>query len=359
MINDQNLIFEQYIKSIACISEAKYHAGLHGLKQLAGAHKRGYIMGHPEELMGRQGKFEDRLQKSIDNNEIVDLIELLTQEYTNDEGKTFPPFYEDPDDAKYAILTLTGANFRQRTNFNPFPDVEEIGAFRIPYFRIPDLILNVESRLKDATEGDQEILNALDKVLKKTYKEYQISKGQTPEDVTELSTVRSFRPLEIERTDKFGNKYKTITTSKYGGKERGGQAERFIRATTKDEYERLKHLEDQGFTVVFDPSQDPETLGQKTPHMNPSRELPPSIDFRKHRTEEPEKKKETKPKSKPKATSKPKQKKPEPKKPETKKPETKKPEPKSKSKKETKPEPKSKAKKQRVEESYFFKIIPF
>jgi hypothetical protein len=326
-----------FLKQVQIFCEANMPMSQYGIK-------RGEVGGMSSTNMARRGQIavsaaEDQASKdalftsrvkSSENGKRINIARLLSE---------LPKYKGNPELVKKDILKLTRTKLSDKTAFNPFPEDPTIKDFVVPFFRLPDLLLAINSLIsvEDSRDGKQ-LLAAL---KNKVGEIYHTVTGADPANVSELNAIRSFKTTMVQRKYKGDEKQFVYQQAPFGGKSARDDWEHTFITNTKEleganferlrKYEILKSLLFTG-EERFNPDEhdsDTYTPERKTPENLAAKTLADPDRERLATRSKPE---------------------PEPAK-------TKKPEPAAKKKKA--PAKKAPPKKTVKKESYFIKVVSF
>ena len=315
-----DLFFEKTIEELCSEAYAKSRFGIkRGSGGFSGGNmaRRGQVATTDSEQQQHfQNRFENNIQSDINEGRLYNILELI--EYA---------FNGSRDKARNAIFKLLHTNnLKQKSWLNPFPEIEEIGPFVIPNFRLPDVISHVKTIINNTeSPSDKKIAQI---IFNKLGEIYQQNYNADPNEDTSLHARRSFSTRETERTFQGGEKKKVLTPATFGGQSRVDKEQgSHIHVTNSSEGEgenerRLKKYKNKSFT--FDPRSNPDEHDSSS--HTPERRTPENLAGPTLAGPEDRSRLATKtPKPKKKAAAK----------------------------------PKAKAKPKKLKESFFIKIIPF
>lgn len=198
--------------------------------------RRGQIAVSPaEDQASKDDVFTTRVQNSA-NGKRINIARLLAE---------LPKYKGQPALVKKDILKLTRTKLTDKTAFNPFPEDSTIGDFVVPFFRLPDLLLAINSLIavEDSRDGKQLLAALKDKVGQI----YHTVTGADPANVSELNAIRSFKTTMVQRKYKGDEKQFVYQQAPFGGKSARDDWEHTFITNTKElegpNFERLRKYE--------------------------------------------------------------------------------------------------------------------
>lgn len=245
--------------------------------------KRGEVGGMSSTNMARRGQiavspaadqaskdalFTSRV-KSSEGGKRINIARLLAE---------LPKYKGNPELVKKDILKLTRTKLSDKTAFNPFPEDPSIGDFVIPFFRIPDLLLAINSLIgvEDSREGKMLLAALKDKVGQI----YHTITGADPANVSELNAIRSFKTAMVQRKYKGDEKQFVYQQAPFGGKSARDDWEHTFITNTKElegaNFERLRKYEIlKGLLFTGEERSNPDEHDSDT--YTPERETPENL----------------------------------------------------------------------------------
>jgi hypothetical protein len=318
--------------------------------------KRGEIGGMSSTNMARRGQIavssaEDQASKDAvftarvkasESGKRINIARLLSE---------LPKYKGKPELVKKDILKLTRTKLTDKTAFNPFPEDPTIGDFVVPFFRLPDLLLAINSLIavEDSRDGKQ-LLAAL---KNKVGEIYHTITGADPANVSELNAIRSFKTTMVQRKYKGDEKQFVYQQAPFGGKSARDDWEHTFITNTKElegpNFERLRKYEIlKGLLFTGEERSNPDEHDSDT--YTPERKTPENLAG--ETLANPDREKLA-------TSSEPAAKKPKPAKPAAKPKPAAKKAPAKKAPAKKAPAKKAPAKKTVEKESYFIKVVAF